>query len=109
MARPLRFVPEDGGLVEVTCRTIQARLLLRPSPVLNEMIVGALGRAPRLYQVICHGLRPAKRLKLNNLASLGPLRLGVNPIRRMMSKILVGREQERDTAGALQRLLEASR
>ena len=54
MARTLRFVPEDGGLVEVTCRTIQARFLLRPSPLLNEMIVGALGRAQGLYQVTCH-------------------------------------------------------
>jgi hypothetical protein len=54
MARSLRFVPEDGGLVEVTCRTIQARFLLRPSSVLNEMIVGALGRAQQLYGVTCH-------------------------------------------------------
>ena len=54
MARSLRFVPEDGGLVEVTCRTIQARFLLRPSPLLNEMIVGALGRAQCLYGVTCH-------------------------------------------------------
>jgi len=33
LANHLRFVPDDGALVEVTCRTIQGRLLLRPSPL----------------------------------------------------------------------------
>ena len=51
MSRRLRFVPEEGSLVEVTCRTIQSRLLLRPSPGLNEIILGVLGRAQRLYKV----------------------------------------------------------
>ena len=32
MARKLRFVPE-GGLVEVTLRTIQGRFLLKPTPI----------------------------------------------------------------------------
>ena len=31
MSRRLRFVPEGGGLVEVTCRTIHGRLRLLPS------------------------------------------------------------------------------
>ncbi|HTG32267.1 MAG TPA: hypothetical protein VLB76_05000 [Thermoanaerobaculia bacterium] len=54
MSRRLRFVPEGGSLVEVTCRTVQGRRLLRPSPRLNEIIVGVLGRAQRLYSVrIC--------------------------------------------------------
>jgi REP element-mobilizing transposase RayT len=49
---PLR--PEGGALVEVTCRTLQGRLLLRPSTALNEILVGVLGRAQRLYPVrIC--------------------------------------------------------
>ena len=37
--------------MEVTSRTIQSRFLLRPSPELNEIIVGALGRARELYPV----------------------------------------------------------
>jgi REP element-mobilizing transposase RayT len=49
MARKLRFIPEGGALVEVTCRTIQGRFLLRPSPELNEIILGVLGKAQSLY------------------------------------------------------------
>lgn len=44
MARDLRYVP-PGSLVEVTCRTIQGRFLLRPSRELNEIVYGILGRA----------------------------------------------------------------
>jgi hypothetical protein len=52
--RRLRFVPEGGALVEVTCRTVHGRHLLRPSSTLNEIILGVLGRALRLYSVpIC--------------------------------------------------------
>ena len=52
--RRLRFVPQGGALVEVTCRTIHGRRLLRPSPKLNKIIVGVLGRAQRRYSVrIC--------------------------------------------------------
>ena len=50
MGRPLRFIP-DGKLVEVTTRTIQSRLLLRPSKRLNELILGVIGRALFLYDV----------------------------------------------------------
>jgi REP element-mobilizing transposase RayT len=54
MSRPLRFIPEDGSLVEVTCRTIQGRYLLRPDPELDDILLGVLGRAQRLYPVeIC--------------------------------------------------------
>ncbi|MEM9597756.1 MAG: transposase [Acidobacteriota bacterium] len=49
MPRKLRFVPQHGMLVEVTCRTLQARHLLQPSPEVNELILGVLGRAQRLY------------------------------------------------------------
>ena len=35
MSRPLRFVPEHS-LVEITTRTFQGRLLLKPSPELTE-------------------------------------------------------------------------
>jgi hypothetical protein len=51
MSRPLRFIPDDGALVEVTCRTLQGRFLLRPTPALDEIIVGVLGRAQRLYEM----------------------------------------------------------
>ncbi len=53
MPRGVRFVPDGGSLVEVTVRTIQSRLLLRPSPSLNETVIGVLGRAQRLYDVRC--------------------------------------------------------
>ena len=54
MGRRLRYIPEDGSLVEVTCRTVHSRFLLRPSAELNEIVAGVLGRAQRLYEVaIC--------------------------------------------------------
>ena len=51
MGRKLRYLPEEGALVEVTCRTLQGRLLLRPNPELNDIAAGVLGRAQRLYPV----------------------------------------------------------
>ncbi len=39
------------SLVEVTCRTLHGRFLLRPSRDLNEIILGILGRAARRYRV----------------------------------------------------------
>jgi hypothetical protein len=52
MERRLRYLPREGsGLVEVTCRTLQGRFLLTPSTQLNEIILGALGRAQELYPV----------------------------------------------------------
>lgn len=53
MARRLRFIP-PGSLVEVTCRTVQGRLLLRPSPLLRDLTLGVLARAARLYPVQIH-------------------------------------------------------
>jgi REP element-mobilizing transposase RayT len=52
--RPLRFVPAGGSVVEVTVRTHQSQFLLRPSPVLNEIVGGVLGRAQALFPVRCH-------------------------------------------------------
>ncbi len=46
-----RYVPERGALVEVSNRTIQGRFLLRPSPELNDIIVGVLGRAQRRFDL----------------------------------------------------------
>jgi putative transposase len=51
MSRRLRFIPEEGALVEVTCRALHSRLLFRPSLTLNEIIIGALARAKRRYEV----------------------------------------------------------
>ncbi len=54
MARPLRYLPPDCPLVEVTCRTLHGRMLLRPSRELNQRVLGVLARAARLYDVsIC--------------------------------------------------------
>ena len=53
MARRIRFIPQ-GSLVEVTCRTLQGRLLLRPSPILRDLTLGVLARAARLYPVEVH-------------------------------------------------------
>jgi hypothetical protein len=50
MSRRLRYIPEGGALVEVTCRTVQSRFLLRPGPELNDLVVGVFGRAQRLYE-----------------------------------------------------------
>ncbi len=54
MSRRIRFIPEEGALVEVTCRALHSRLLFRPSLTLNEIIIGALARAKSRYAVrIC--------------------------------------------------------
>ena len=40
--------------MEVTCRVLHSRLLFRPGPTMNEIILGALARAKSLYLVqIC--------------------------------------------------------
>ena len=53
MGRRLRFIPPDS-LVEVTCRTIQGRLLLQPRHRTVELCRGVLARAVRLYPVEVH-------------------------------------------------------
>ena len=53
MARPLRFVPTNA-LVEVTTRTLQGRLLLKPSPELTDIILGVVGKAQDLYKMTIH-------------------------------------------------------
>src|SRR5688500_7936378 len=46
--------PGRGSLVEITCRTDQGWFLLRPDPVIDDILLGVLGRAQRLYPVeIC--------------------------------------------------------
>jgi REP element-mobilizing transposase RayT len=51
MARGIRFIPEEDTVVEVTVRTLQGRMLLRPSNELREITIGILARAKRLYGV----------------------------------------------------------
>jgi hypothetical protein len=50
MRKP-RYILKPGSLVEVTTRTLQGRLLMVPEPTLNDIILGVLGRAQRLYPV----------------------------------------------------------
>src|SRR5213080_3031026 len=52
MSRRIRFIPEGGALVEVTCRALQSRLLFRPSPVLNQIIIGTLARAKKRHDKV---------------------------------------------------------
>jgi hypothetical protein len=66
MPRSIRFIPEGGALVEVTDRTVQARLLLVPSQELNEVVIGVLGRAQRLYKVRICGFVARLRRALDN-------------------------------------------
>ena len=54
MPRKLRYLPNEDHLVEVTCRVIQRRFLLRPSPKLNAIIIGTLARFQKRHQMkIC--------------------------------------------------------
>ncbi len=53
MPRLLRYC-EPGKLIEVTTRTLQGRLLMRPSPAFNEIFLGTLGRAQALYELDIH-------------------------------------------------------
>ena len=55
VSRPLRFLPA-GSLVEVTMGTLHGRLLLRPSPRANDLIVGVVGRAQQKYGMRIHSL-----------------------------------------------------
>lgn len=54
MARRLRFIPEGGALVEVTCRTIQGRFLLKPTDELRAIVIGVLARSQRQCPVELH-------------------------------------------------------
>ncbi len=51
MGRKLRYLPDDDHLVEITCRVIQRRFLLRPSPKLNATIIGALARIQKRHDM----------------------------------------------------------
>jgi len=55
MPRRLRFIPEGGALVEVTCRTLQGRFLLKPTEELRAIVIGVLARSQKHYPVDLHG------------------------------------------------------
>jgi REP element-mobilizing transposase RayT len=51
VGRDIRHIPQGQGLVEVTDRCFQSRFLLRPSPALNAVFVGALARSSKRNDV----------------------------------------------------------
>jgi hypothetical protein len=51
MARKLRFVPQNPTLISITNRTVQGRYLLRPDLVLNDRLLGILGKFQRVHGV----------------------------------------------------------
>jgi hypothetical protein len=51
MARKLRFVPQAPTLVSITNRTVQGRYLFRPDLVLNDRLLGILGKFQRIHGV----------------------------------------------------------
>src|SRR5947199_1502433 len=65
MSRRLRFIPDEGALVEVTCRALHSRLLFRPSSEVNQIVLGALARAKRRYGVrVCFVVCASNHLHL---------------------------------------------
>lgn len=50
MATRPRYI-EPHSLVEVSCRTVGSRFLLKPSKTANDLVAGVLARAARLYPV----------------------------------------------------------
>jgi REP element-mobilizing transposase RayT len=61
MGRKIRHLLEPDCLVEITCRVIQRRFLLRPTPKLNAIIRGALARAQT-----SHGMKICGFVYLSN-------------------------------------------
>ena len=47
----VRSVENRSRIVEITSRTVHGRYLMRPSPKVNDLILGVLGRAQRKYDV----------------------------------------------------------
>ena len=54
MSRQLRLLHGESGLVEITSRTQHGRFPMRPSPGVNDLILGVLGKAQARYDVILH-------------------------------------------------------
>jgi hypothetical protein len=87
MSRPLHFVPENA-LVEITTRTLQGRLLLRPSPELTDIILGVIGKAQKLYGM-------TKLVNANVATEAGRLHLAHQAhYRRVVAEIQTNAEAE---------------
>ena len=56
MPRPLRYHPSQWAPVFVTNRCFQSRMLLKPSSRLNQLVVGIIARALKMYEVKLYGL-----------------------------------------------------
>ncbi len=56
LGRNLRYLPRSRMLVEVTCRTLQSRYLLRPGKRFNEIFIGCLAKARSLSAVDIHAV-----------------------------------------------------
>ena len=56
MPRPLRYHPSEWAPVFVTNRCFQSRMLLKPSSRLNQLVVGIIARAQKMYEVKLYGL-----------------------------------------------------
>lgn len=64
MPRDLRFIPPNS-LVEVTCRTLHGRFLLKPHPNLNPIIIGVLAKAQKRYgMTVCAFVYPSNHCHL---------------------------------------------
>ncbi len=61
MGHKIRHLLAPDSLVEITCRVIQRRFLLRPSPQLNAVVLGALARAQKT-----HGMKICGFVYLSN-------------------------------------------
>jgi REP element-mobilizing transposase RayT len=48
------MLDDPNGLVEITSRTQHGRFLMRPSKVVNDLVLGVLGRAQAKYDVALH-------------------------------------------------------
>ena len=49
--REIRTIETKGRIVEITARTVHGRYLLRPSALVNELILGVVGRGQAMYDV----------------------------------------------------------
>jgi hypothetical protein len=52
MTRPIRYMPKPDTLFEITNRTMQGRLLLKPSKTLKDILLGVMGRAVEIHPEI---------------------------------------------------------
>ena len=52
----MRYIPWPDSVIEVSNKTVRDRYLMRPSPAVNDMIRGVLGRALYLcrYSIKIH-------------------------------------------------------